>query len=221
MNIRIRITVAILLSYSLAAFTITSTAQVRDLGMDAFLNQFTGNEHQSWFDPASNNFIRIDAYGRLNTVFNLGLPTLVDGRVTARDLGDGTEQVTVIGRSRNVLCWGSNLSTTPSTPMFGYSPNGVISGVGPASVGETLYRLVYTPQPVNQFDAFGEVEFWFGTATCKGQLRAGSGYAEGTPGFAQTTQTGLLSTGVPTGCPQEHDADCFPAEKIQFKAVGN
>jgi hypothetical protein len=50
-----------------------------------------------------------------------------------------------------------------------------------------------------------------------GELRAGSGFPEGTLGFAQTTQTGLLSTGVPSGCPPEKDADCFPAEKVQFK----
>jgi amidase len=40
------------------------------------------------------------------------------------------------------------------------------------------------------------------------------------PGFAQTTQTGLLSTGAPAGCPPEKDGDCFPAEKIQFKPNG-
>jgi hypothetical protein len=42
----------------------------------------------------------------------------------------------------------------------------------------------------------------------------------GAPGFAQTTQTGLFSTGVPGGCPPEKDADCFPAEKVQFKPTG-
>jgi hypothetical protein len=28
------------------------------------------------------------------------------------------------------------------------------------------------------------------------------------------------STGVPSGCPPEKDADCFPAEKVQFKPTG-
>ena len=54
-----------------------------------------------------------------------------------------------------------------------------------------------------------------------GELRAGSGFPEGTRGFAQTTQVGILSTGVPTGCPPEKDGDCFPAEKVEFKPNGH
>ncbi len=55
-----------------------------------------------------------------------------------------------------------------------------------------------------------------------GELRApGSGFPDGTPGSAHTTQTGVLSTGVPAGCPPEKDGDCFPAEHIQFNVNGN
>jgi hypothetical protein len=105
--------------------------------------------------------------------------------------------------------------------MFGYSPASIVAGAGPAALGDTTYRIVYAPQPIGQFDVSGEVEIWSGTARCSGALRAGSGYVEGSPGFAQTTQTGLLATGVPGGCPPEKDADCFPAEKVQFKPTGN
>jgi hypothetical protein len=200
----------------------TLSAQVRDLGIDAYLDQFLPpNDSLFWTDPSNSNAIRIDAFGKLNTRFNLGLPTTVTGKVTARDLGDGTEQVTVLLHTRDAFCQGINFSTAPPTPMLGFSPLQVVNGIGPAGVGDTTYRLVFAPQPAGQFDAFGDLEIFFGTVTCNGLLRAGSGYPEGTPGFAQTTQTGLLATGVPGGCPPEHDADCFPAEKVQFKPIGN
>ena len=206
---------------ALSVFGTTSSAQVRDLGIDAFLDQFPPNASQFWIDPASNDAIRIDAYGKLNTFFDLGLPTTISGKVTARDLGDGTEQVTVLIHVRDAFCQGVNFNTAPATPMFGYSPLQVVNDVGPAAIGDTTYRYVYAPQPIGQFDAFGEQEFFFGTVSCRGVLRAGSGYPEGTLGFAQTTQTGLLATGVPGGCPPERDADCFPAERVQFKPTGN
>ncbi len=37
----------------------------------------------------------------------------------------------------------------------------------------------------------------------------------------KAAMSGLYHTGVPGGCPPEKDADCFPAEKVQFKATGN
>jgi hypothetical protein len=206
---------------ALAVFNLAAVAQVRDLGIDAFLDQLGPSESQTWLDPTNNNAMRIDAYGRLNTLFGLGLPSQLDGKVTARDLGNGTERVTVQLHARDVLCWGTNFNTSPPTPMFGYSPASIVAGAGPAALGDTTYRIVYAPQPIGQFDVSGEVEIWSGTARCSGALRAGSGYVEGSPGFAQTTQTGLLATGVPGGCPPEKDADCFPAEKVQFKPTGN
>ena len=209
-----RVVISLIATFS-ALFS-ASSAQVRDLGLDALLGAIPANSSQSWFDPATGNILRMDAYGKLNNSFSLGLPTTVDGKVTARDLGDGTERVTVLVHTRNALCWGFNSSFAPA---FGYRPADVMNGVGPAAIGNITYRLVYLPQPIGQFDPLGDVEIWFGTASCAGELRAGSGYLEGTSGFAQTTQTGLLATGVPSGCPPEKDADCFPAEKIQFKAT--
>jgi hypothetical protein len=52
---------------------------------------------------------------------------------------------------------------------------------------------------------------------CSGELRYGSGFPDGTPGRAHTTQEGLLTTGVPSGCPA---VDCFPTERIDFNPVG-
>lgn len=221
MNTQRRISMATLLVISVAVFSVASAAQVRDLGIDAFLDQLGPNASQTWIDPSNNNIMRIDAYGRLNTLFALGLPSTLSGRVTARDLGDGMEQVTVLIHARDVLCWGANINTSPATSTFGFAPQGVVNGVGPAATGDISYRLVFVPQPAGQFDIGADLETWFATAACRGLLRAGSGYPEGTPGFAQTTQTGLLATGAPGGCPPEKDDDCFPAEKIQFKPAGN
>ena len=213
-----------LLSLTVFVLGTVSPAQVREIPIEEFLAQFPPNYSEFWLDPANNNLIRIDSYGKLNTLFSLGLPTTITGKVTARDLGDGTEQVTVVLHARDAFCQGFNINTSPSTPMFGYSPPQVVAGVGPAGIGDTNFRLVYGPQPIGEFNAFDDLpdlEFWAGSVTCQGLLRAGSGYPEGTPGFAQTRQTGVLATGVPGGCPQEHDADCFPAEKVQFKPIGN
>ena len=48
------------------------------------------------------------------------------------------------------------MNTAPATPLFGYSPPQVAAGIGPAGIGDTTYRLVYSPQPAGQFDAFGD-----------------------------------------------------------------
>ena len=207
-----------LVSVAVSTVTISSPAQVRDIGLPAFLSQLAPNDAQAWSDPVSGNILVIDAYGKRNILLGLGLPTRITGKVTGRDLGDGTERVTVALKARDAICWGFDGNFTPA---FGYSPAAVVNGLGPATLGDITYRIVYAPQPIGQFDAAGGMETFFATATCDGVLRAGSGYTDGTPGFAQTTQTGLFSTGVPSGCPREGDADCFPAEKVQFKATGN
>ena len=129
--------------------------------------------------------------------------------------------------ARDANCFGF----ANGVPAFGYSALEVKAGVGPAALGDVNYRIVFAPQPVGTFNPvvslgggfydFAPFETFMATASCDGTLREGSGYPTGTEGFAQTTQTGLLSTGVPSGCPVEKDADCFPAEKVQFKATGN
>ena len=55
---------------------------------------------------------------------------------------------------------------------------------------------------------------------CRGALRPGSGYPDGTPGAARTTQVGLFATGTPGGCPHERDANCYPSERIDWWPVG-
>jgi hypothetical protein len=134
-------------------------------------------------------------------------------------LKDGTERVIVEAHTRIAICWGFNVNNVPA---FGFSPVSVANHLGPASLGDTNWRIVFAPQPAGHFNPIGApFEQFMASVTCDGVLRAGSGYADGTPGFAQTRQTGVANTGVSTGCPPEKDGDCFPAEKVQFKPRGN
>jgi hypothetical protein len=195
-----------------------TSAQTEQLPISTFLDRLPITAVQSWNDPANGNILLIDAYGKRNAALNLNLGTTVDGRVTVMDLGDGTQRVTVHFQTRNAVCWGLNENLQPA---FGYNPAAVRNNVGPAALGSTITRIVFEPQPVGPINIGWPLETYMATVSCQGLLRAGSGFAEGTEGFAQTRQTGLFSTGVPSGCPPEADGDCFPAEKIQFKPLGN
>jgi hypothetical protein len=117
---------------------------------------------------------------------------------------------------------------TNAGPALGFLPFQVAEGA-PASLGDghTIFQWTQPtgsgmPTQAEIFDSTtGRVaEKILTSVMCHGQLRADSGFIEGAPGLGQTTQTGLLSTGVPGGCPPEKDGDCFPAEKVQFKANG-
>jgi hypothetical protein len=192
-------------------------AETQQLPISDFLNLLTPTASQAWQDPITGDLIRFDTYGKLNSLYNFNLNTTVTGKYTVRILTDGTQQVSVNIQTRNALCYGFNVN---NEILFGYSRLELLNGLGPAALGSGTTRLEYAPQPSGSFNPNGELETIFTTIKCDGLLRAPSGFPEGTPGFAQTTQTGLFNTGVPTGCPLEGDADCFPAEKVQFKPVG-
>jgi hypothetical protein len=190
------------------------------LPVSAFLDVLDPFDAVGVNDPVTGNTLNIDAYGKRNVFFNLNLPTAVTGGVTVKDQGDGTQNVIVVVHTKNAICWGFNGDFVPA---FGYRPFDVFSNLGPASLGDALIRLGYTQPtgplgpPLFEDDINGVTA----SIMCDGQLRSGSGYPDGTPGFAQTMQRGLFTTGVPGGCPPERDATCFPAEKIQFKATGH
>ena len=195
----------------------SASAQTQQFPITAWTDLLPPTFASNWFDPSSGNQVRFDTFGKLNGTFNLGLGTTVSGSVTLREIGDGMQQVVIHVHTTNGLCWGVNANNEPA---FGYRPADVLNSAGPAAVGSTTWRITQYPQPV------GPIRFWpiqsiIGNLSCDGVLRAGSGYLEGTLGFARTTQTGLGMTGVPGGCPPGGDADCFPADKVQFKATGN
>lgn len=202
---------------TLIASTRTS-AQTEQLPISAFLDLLPSTSFQNWVDPASGDILNIDAYGKRNAALGLNVGTTTSGRVTVLDLGDGTQRVTVHFQTRDAICWGLNGNLQPA---FGYSPAAVFNNLGPAALGTTITRIVFEPQPVGPINLNWPLETYMGTVSCQGLLRPGSGFAQGTPGFAHTTQVGVFGTGVPGGCPPEQDASCFPAERIQFKPLEN
>lgn len=174
-------------------------------------------QNQGWQDPTSGDTIFIDAFGKVNSFFNLGLGTTVTGKYSVRNLADGTQLVNVTLHTRNALCTGFN---SAGQQAFGYTRIQVVNQEGPAALGTSTMRIQYAPQPTGPFNPNGAQESVIATVHCDGLLRAGSGFAEGTPGTAKTTQTGLYSTGVPAGCPPEQDGNCFPSENIRFRPHG-
>lgn len=206
------------LTFFATVLIISGYGQTQQLPASVFLDQRSPNEAVAWSDPVTGNLLVIDAYGKRNAFFGLNLGTTVDGSVRVTQFKDGTQRVAVNLQTKNALCYGFNANIEPA---FGYRSAEVVAGLGPAALGSALTRLVYAPQPTGPVNFDWPLDTQFTTLSCDGVLRAGSGYTDGTPGFAQTTQTGLFNTGVPSGCPSEHDADCFPAEKVQFKPTGN
>jgi hypothetical protein len=205
----------------------TSQSDVRQVPIDEFLN--AQSTSADWFDPVTSNFLRFDAFGKRNSASGLNLGTVVYGQMTVRSLGNGREQVNVLVKTNSGLCWGY-LFTDTFVPAFGRSPLEVLSGAAP-SVGDGMMRIVYTQPEGSAVPAWNQVlnnqapyvlDSVVSSISCqKGELRSGSGYPDGTAGFAQTAQRGIYTTGAPGGCPLEHDADCYPAEKVQFKPSGN
>lgn len=203
-----------------------SRAQTEQLPISAFLAAQPALQQQFWSDPVNGALLGFDAFGKRNAALGLGLPTSISGGVTIRDLGDGTELVMVTIHTQDAVCFGF----INAVPAFGRSPAEIAAGASP-SLGDAHIQIGFTqpvgnPLPSWNAIAFGGPPIVLQTVKtsimCQnGELRSASGFPDGTPGFAQTTQIGLLSTGVPAGCPPEKDADCFPAEKIQFKPNGH
>jgi hypothetical protein len=201
-------------------------AQTQQLPISAFLDAQIPAQQQFWSDPVNGALLGFDAFGKRNEALGLNLPTSISGGVTIRDLGDGTELVTVDIHTKDAVCFGF----INAIPAFGRSPAEIAGGASP-SLGDAHIQIGFTQpagDPLQTWNviAFGGPPIFLQTVKtsiiCQnGELRAGSGFPDGTPGFAQTTQVGLLSTGVPAGCPPEKDADCFPAERIQFTPNGH
>lgn len=188
------------------------------LPISTFIDALPPGAVDVWIEPTTGDRIGIDTFGKRNAVFGLNVGTAVTGQVTIRDLGDGLQRVTVTVHSKDAICWGFNGA---SHPAFGYLPVQIKNGLGSASLGDEMLRIVYV-QPVGPIFPFGGgIESITATVSCDGELRHGSGWPDGTPGFAQSTQIERSATGVPEGCPPEQDANCWPAEHVMFKPKGN
>jgi hypothetical protein len=198
----------------------SSFAQVQQLPISSFVNAQDLCLNFSWSDPVNGNILFFDALGLRNTCVGLNLGTSVSGGVTIRALPDGTqEEVSVTIHTKDALCVGFDVN---GDPAFGRTA-AEIAGGAPASLGDGLTTLRFIQPvgaPLPPLEQIGEppniLELQSTSIMCShGELRP-----SGETGFAQTTQTGLGFTGVPGGCPPEKDADCFPAEKVQFKPTG-
>ena len=210
---------------SILSATRPAVAQVRRLPLSDFLG--VQSTQICWSDPVTGNALCFDLYGARAAANGLDLGTTFNGDVQINDLGNGRERVIVNWQTRNAVCAGFNANFDPTFGFFAVE----IAGGAPASLGDghTIFQWTQPtgsgiPTQAQIFDdptGARVPEKVLTSVICHGQLRAGSGYPEGTPGLGQTTQTGLLRTGVPSGCPPEKDADCFPAEKVQFKANGH
>jgi len=198
----------------------SSPGHTRHLPITDFVER-QGNIIFTWWDPATDNGLTFDHYGARAAALGLGLPTRIDGDVAIRTLVDGRALVSVTVHTKDALCFGWQ----GAEPALGYNGVQVRDGVGPASLGEGLYREVFTmpspdtplPSPADWASGdFTDRRFSI-VISCTGILRAGSGFPEGTPGFGRTTQQALLDVGAPGHCPA---GDCWPAEKVFFRPIG-
>ena len=207
------------LAFVLVIAATSSFAQVQKLPISDFLNAQSLSNYECWSDPVSGNILCFDTFGFRAQVWGLDLGTSVSGDVTIRDLHNGTEAVSVNLHTRNAICWGYDVNEDFA---FGSNAGGIYNG-DPASLGDGLMKIDFRQpvgSPIATLEQIGTPQFPLDSLLASIMCSHGLLRPSGMPGFAQTTQTGLFSTRVPGGCPPEKDADCFPAEKVQFKPTG-
>ena len=180
-------------------------------------------------DASPNRCVNFDAFGKRAAANTLKLGTEFAGSVKVRELADGTAHVTVVLHTTNAICWGSQWDDSLPGPnkyvaAFGYSPLLVYRDKKPAALGSGLTKLEFTMPSVDTalpefFQLMSDLDPDYHPLSvttelnCTGALRAGSGYAEGTPGAAHVTQVWLNRLLCPAG-------DCWPAEVVKFWPTG-
>ena len=197
-----------------------SFAQTQQLPISSFVDAQPVGTVICWSDPANGNLLCFDHVGKRAALFNVNLGTSISGRVAVRDLQNGTQVVSVDVITTDAACWGFDTNGL----AFGRPPVQIAKGAA-ASLGNGRLTLDFTqptgaPMPtIDQIFSNSNAVTFISLKTSvlcpHGEL-----IPSGAPGFAQTTQTILLNTGVPGGCPPEQDADCSPAEIVQFKPTG-
>jgi hypothetical protein len=212
----------------LLAVPSVSWAQAQQRPISEFIDAQTlvPTTYTPWFEPASGNWLFFDAFGKYNDRFDLALGTTFDGRVTVRPIAGGGAHVSVVLHTKNGLCWGYKDPVSPANIVFGNRPLAVQAGA-PAALGDGLTKVEFTMPSMDSplpdfFEDLGSDMYplvsMMAEVTCKGELRAASGYPDGTPGTAHTTQVGFFTRGVPGDCVAL--GGCFPAEKVDFKPTG-
>jgi hypothetical protein len=189
-----------------------------------------------WSDPKTAIFLSADYAGlAYRWLKNLGvdLGTTQDGSITERPLKDGRAEVSVILHTRNALTWaldGNSGDFATGTLLFGCRAPDVLAGDTPAVGDCTLQVKFINTAPGAPLPDLQELFFCPApgmesltlsfTAQAKGPIRAAFGLPEGTPGFLQTRQTGLLATAAKANPNSRVALDSFPAEKIMIQPIG-
>jgi len=181
-----------------------------------------GSPYIDWTDPTTNRVMVIDYAGKINDYIvahgGTGVGTTISGTVMQRALKDGKAEITVLLHLQHAIVY----AYQGSSLVFGHTQTDILSGSDPAlaTVNFTLKFTISAPgAPLNDlstivFSQHAEV-FQQLNAIGQGTFRAAYGVADGTPGIAQTTQTGTLQSqgnGGPRG-------DHFPAEHIDFHVL--
>jgi len=149
------------------------------------------------------------------------------GTVRERSLADGRAEVQVVLHTSNALTWAVDGFDFTGTLLFGYrAPDLLSDGMDPA-LGSSMMKFTFintapgAPMPDLMQLVFApeegqELVSVVFEAVAAGDLREASGYADGTPGRAVVSETGLFMSGF-------HGAvgDGFPAENIVLARVGN
>lgn len=189
-----------------------------------------------WSDRRTIRFASVDCWGLANQWIEeqsgeaISLGTEVTGEILERPLAGGRVEVTVRIHTRNALTWVAEWLPEAIPPwgelLFGHFPEEILAGAEPA-LGESFITWVFlneapgAPLP----DFFAEVIAGPTVETlmlsieahADGPLREAFGVPEGTPGRAQTTQTGRL---FPPGLDATLTSGKWPAEHINLKVVG-
>lgn len=182
-------------------------------------------------DPNKNISMSMDYAGLANSsiVANGGasLGTATSGTIIERPLPDGRAEVQVLLHTTNALTWvidGGDFGNGPL--LFGNRAPDVLGGAD-AALGDSFLQVVFnntapgSPLPdLIQLLAAPEagqdiISIAF-RGRADGMLHAAFGVPEGTPGRADTTQSGILFRGPFKGA----TADGFPAEHIDLHVVG-
>ena len=203
-----------------------------NLPVSIWLDAQTPEMTTAWNDPATHRVLTLDGFGKRAESFGLnGLNTTFEGSVLVREYDDARAHVSVVLHTRNAVCWGFQRDNSDTNPLeaFGYAPYEVAEGATP-SLGDGLFKIEFLiPWPTNRLPTYYETQpgdpvyprlQLSHVVNCRGTLRAGSGYPDGTPGAARTTQVGLFTTGTPSGCPPERNANCYPSERIDWWPTG-
>ncbi len=176
-----------------------------------------------WQDPTTHRLLAIDYAGKMNQYIvahgGTDLGTTISGTILERPLKDGKAEVTVMLHIDKGLTY----AFENGVEVFGHSAVQVVHGGDPA-LGSINYHFKFiNSAPGAPIPDLVDIIFFQGTegfnqlnTIAQGTFRAAYGVPEGTPGFVQSTDVGVVQSngnGGPRG-------DYYPAEHIDFHVNG-